>query len=179
MEFDYEFILRSTAFEPGGVIPEDHAGEGSDLSPPLNWSGVPLATEEFALICEDLDAPLDDDGEPFAHWVLYHLSPRLSELPGGIPPRLEFDLRGGSGETGSIYQGLNSSGTIGYEGPMPPKGHGWHHYRFRLFALDQKLDLMPGLTRERLLHEMREHVLGEAILVGVYRREFGQQPLVA
>jgi Raf kinase inhibitor-like YbhB/YbcL family protein len=71
------------------------------------------------------------------------------------------------------FQGRNSwsSGrTIGYRGPAPPPGHGIHHYHFRLYALDDELDLNPGIDKEALLDAMDGHVLDEGELIGTYRR---------
>jgi phosphatidylethanolamine-binding protein (PEBP) family uncharacterized protein len=54
---------------------------------------------------------------------------------------------------------------------MPPKGHGVHHYHFRLYALDRELKLEPGLDKNSLLAAMEGHILGVAELVGTYERE--------
>ncbi len=35
------FVIESTAFASGQPIPRRHTGDGEDLSPPLDWSGVP------------------------------------------------------------------------------------------------------------------------------------------
>lgn len=50
--------VSSLVFTPGKAIPKKHSGEGRDISPPLAWSGAPANTKEFALICDDPDAPL-------------------------------------------------------------------------------------------------------------------------
>ena len=55
-------------------------------------------------------------------------------------------------------------------GPAPPRGHGTHHYRFRLYALDAEPKLAAGATRAELDRAMEGHVLAEAALVGTYRR---------
>jgi Raf kinase inhibitor-like YbhB/YbcL family protein len=67
-------------------------------------------------------------------------------------------------------QGKNSWGTIGYRGPAPPKGHGTHHYHFRLHALDAPLRAAPGLDKAGLQKAMQGHVLDEGELVGTYER---------
>ena len=69
-------------------------------------------------------------------------------------------------------QGKNSwpSENIGYRGPMPPPGHGTHHYHFTVYALKSKIDGGPGLTKKALLAKIAGQVLAEGRLTGTYRR---------
>ena len=145
--------ILSAAFEPGGAIPRQHTGEGKDSSPPLSWSGAPAGTRELALICDDPDAPTP---KPWVHWVLYKL------------PASTTGLAAGSG--GGGLEGRNDFGRAGYGGPMPPRGHGVHRYRFKLYALKEPLALAAGATKEQLLDAMKGRVLAEAELVGAYER---------
>jgi Raf kinase inhibitor-like YbhB/YbcL family protein len=159
------FKLSSTAFEPGRVIPRKHTGEGEDVSPPLSWEHVPDGTKEFALICDDPDAPTP---QPWVHWVIYGIPAEVRHLPEGIKndPKLTQPIL--------ALQGKNSwdSGkTIGYRGPMPPPGHGTHHYHFKLYALDTPLELAPGATKDQLLRAMKGHVVALAELIGTYERK--------
>ena len=55
--------------------------------------------------------------------------------------------------------------------PLPPPGHGAHHYHFKLYALDTKLDLAPSATKAQFLDAMKDHVLAEGELVGTYERK--------
>lgn len=156
--------LTSPAFQPGQPIPKKYTGEGEDLSPPLEWSNVPEGTQEFALICDDPDAPVS---EPWVHWVIYKIPGNVTKLPEGIAKTAKL-----SNPPGAL-QGKNSwpSGqTIGYRGPMPPPGHGRHRYYFRLYALDKPLDLAAGATKKELLAAMKGHVLAEGELMGTYER---------
>ncbi len=57
---------------------------------------------------------------------------------------------------------------MGYTGPAPPSGHGVHHYYFWLYALDKKLDLKPGLTRNQLLDAIDDHIIVQSRNVGIY-----------
>ncbi|OFZ03773.1 MAG: hypothetical protein A2070_02615 [Bdellovibrionales bacterium GWC1_52_8] len=154
--------LQSRSFESGQTIPRDYTGDGADRNPSLVWSGIPAGTQEFALICEDPDAPAQ---QPWVHWVVYGISANTSQIPEGIPtqPEIEYPVR--------LRQGKNSSGLIGYQGPLPPKSHGFHRYYFRLYALDAEIALPPGATKGELLEQISNHIVAEGSLLGRYRRE--------
>ena len=66
--------------------------------------------------------------------------------------------------------GLNDFGNTGYGGPMPPEGHGVHHYYFWILALERPLDLPPGLSMSELLEKTEPYLLGINRLVGTYQR---------
>ena len=150
--------LTSTAFLEGTTIPKVNTGDGKDISPPLRWSGAPANTQTFALICDDPDAPRK---EPWVHWVLFHLPADARELPEAVP---DSDTLAGGGK-----QGKNDFGKIGYGGPCPPAGPA-HRYRFSLYALDTRLNLGSGATKQQALDAMQGHVLGQAQLTGSYQR---------
>jgi Raf kinase inhibitor-like YbhB/YbcL family protein len=155
----YLFVMAievsSPAFEPGGAIPQKYTGEGRDVSPPLIWEGLPDETKEIALICDDPDAPTPN---PWVHWVVYKIRADV------------MGFREGSTQ-GEVLEGKNDFGTLGYGGPMPPRGHGVHHYYFKVYALDVELEVAAGLTKEQLLEAIEGHVLDEGELVGIYERK--------
>lgn len=155
------FNLSSSAFANNEKIPLRYSGDGEDLSPPLAWSGAPEGTAELALIVDDPDAPT---AKPFVHWVLYGLSPSVTSLPEGIEPN------GDVTEPVKARQGENSWGKNGYGGPAPPRGHGVHHYHFTLYALDKRLNLPSGASKEKLLKALEGSVLAQATLTGLYER---------
>ena len=148
--------LTSSGFEHHGKIPKKYAGEGEDVSPPMAFANVPDGTRSFALICHDPDAPLVSPGTyGFVHWVLYNIPGSVTELPEG---------------TEDFTHGTNNFDRKGYGGPMPPEGHGPHHYFFWLLALNAELDLPAGLTMWQLLERIEPHVTGMNRLVGTYKR---------
>jgi Raf kinase inhibitor-like YbhB/YbcL family protein len=156
--------VTSTAFAQGHAIPKKYTGEGADVSPPLTWSGVPEAAKELVLICDDPDAPTK---EPWVHWVLYKVPAKTQGLPEGIARRPHPK------DPPGVLQGKNSwpdGDTIGYRGPMPPPGHGVHHYYFKLYALDAEQDIEPGLSKNALMEKIRKHILAEGALMGAYER---------
>jgi Raf kinase inhibitor-like YbhB/YbcL family protein len=148
--------LASDAFEHHGKIPGKHTGEGEDVSPAMSWEGAPEGTKSFAIICHDPDAPLVKPGTyGFSHWVLYNLPASTSSLAEGS----------NDGTAGS-----NDFGNTGYGGPMPPEGHGRHHYYFWILALDSEPDLEGGLSLEEFLEKVEPYVLGMNRLIGTYKR---------
>ena len=156
--------ITSSAFASGQQIPKKYTGEGDDVSPPLAWSDLPERTQELVLICDDPDAPTHD---PWVHWVIYKLPVNLTGLPEGVAKQARLKNPAG------VLQGQNSwpkGENIGYRGPMPPRGHGTHHYHFTLYALEAKLPVEPGLDKKTLLQEIENHVLGKGELVGTYQR---------
>jgi len=151
------FNLKSSAFAAGAGIPNKFTCVAADVSPALEWSGAPAKTVTFALIMDDPDAPVGT----WVHWVLWNLPPSAHSLPEGFAKREQLD-------DGS-RQGANDFRKIGYNGPCPPPGKP-HRYFFRLYALDAKLNLAPGATRQELDAAMKGHVLGQAEYMGTFRR---------
>lgn len=121
--------LRSPDFEPGGAIPQAHAGKragGENRSPALAWSGAPAGTAQLLLVVQDVDSPTR---VPFVHCVAL-LEPDLAALTAGA-------LNAESPAPGARV--LRSGMGRGYLGPEPIKGHGPHRYVFQLFALPAAL----------------------------------------
>ena len=151
------FTLSSSAFGSGAEIPQQYTCKGADSSPALQWSGAPAKTASFALIMDDPDAPAGT----WVHWVLWNVPANAHSLPQGVTKQEQ--LSDGS------RQGRNSFGKVGYNGPCPPAGK-THRYFFRLYALDRKLDLAAGASREQLDAEMKGHALAQAEYMGTFHR---------
>ena len=151
--------LESASFRDGDPIPSEHSRDGRDSHPPLAWSGVPAGAKSLTLVCDDPDAPRGT----WVHWVLYDMPATLSGLPAGV-------AKGARHASGGTH-GKSDYGELGWGGPAPPRGHGTHHYEFRLYALDSNLGLAPGATKAKVEAAMKGHVLGEAKLTGTYRRD--------
>ena len=155
--------LNSTAFGHEQPIPKQFTGDGEGISPPLVWSDPSPEARQFALICDDPDAPTP---QPWVHWVLYNISKEAHSLPAGLPRIGTLQQPSGA------MQGCNSWGPkyLGYCGPAPPHGHGVHHYHFRIFALDTVLSLKPGVDKSTLLRAIDGHILDKGELIGLYQR---------
>jgi Raf kinase inhibitor-like YbhB/YbcL family protein len=154
--------VHSDAFSDDGTIPVRYSGEGENVSPPLRWSGVPEEARELVLICEDPDAPMP---KPYLHWIMAGIEPQVDELPEALSKERKPD------ELEGAVQGDNGSSRAGYTGPIPPKGHGTHHYHFELFALDQPLKVDEAPDREALMKAMAGHVVAYGEVVGTYERK--------
>lgn len=152
------FALESPAFRNGERIPDKYARDGQNLSPPLVWKDAPQGTKSFMLVVEDPDAP----SGLFRHWGVYDIGAERDRL-------LEGAIAGSKGE--SPGQGVNDFGNPHYDGPQPPKGHGVHHYHFRLAALDvERLHFDDKPRIADMLDRARRHVIAQAELVGTYER---------
>jgi Raf kinase inhibitor-like YbhB/YbcL family protein len=151
------FTIISPAFRNGEVIPTRHTRDGENLSPPLEWRDAPPETRSYVLIVEDPDAP----SGTFRHWAIYNIPAGETGLPVGASGQ----GHGGAGE------GVNGFRNARYDGPQPPKGHGPHHYHFRLAALDvPNLDVPPSAKAEDIWAKAQPHLVAEAEVVGVYER---------
>lgn len=154
------FTLHSPSFAHQGAIPTKHTCQGNDTAPALAWSGAPAATQSFALIVDDPDAP--DPRAPkttWVHWVLYNLPATATALAEGAT---SANLPPGTGE------GLNDWGRAGFGGPCPPVGR--HRYFHKLYALDVVLGDLGKPRKADLEKAMHGHVLGEAVLIGTYEK---------
>ena len=146
--------LTSPAFDEGGTVPRHHTCEGEDLSPSLVWSGAPAETKSFALVCDDPDAPAGT----WHHWAIFDIPADQTALDEGIKPQ-------------DGHQAVNDFGKRGYGGPCPPRGHGIHHYRFRLLALSvEHLAAKDDASVAEIEALARKHLIAEALLTGLYQR---------
>ena len=151
--------LTSPAFTDGQRLPAKYTADGANVSPPLAWAWHPSAhdTSEWALVCDDPDAP-----GGFVHWLVYGLAPEITSLPEGLP-------RDKSLTSPVCLQGVNDFGKIGYSGPAPPPGN-LHHYRFTLYALSAPTGLPPGADEGRVIRAIEKNEITRATLEGLYGR---------
>lgn len=153
--------ITTSAFHEGDEIPRQYTGEGADMSPPLRVEDVPSGTEALALIVDDPDAP----SKTWVHWLVWDIPASRTAIPEDVPKEATVRVLGGA------RQGLNDFDDVGWGGPLPPPGHGVHHYRFTVLALRETLGLAAGADREALESAMAGKVLETARLTGTYERE--------
>lgn len=152
--------INSEAFDTGSLIPKIYTCDGSNISPPLSWSGLPAQAQSLVLIVDDPDAP--DPAAPqrtWVHWVLYNIPVQSSGLAEGISLQ---NLPTGT------RQGTNDWQRTGYGGPCPPIGR--HRYFHKLYALDIVLPDLKNPGKTQLERAMQGHIVGQAELIGLYQR---------
>jgi Raf kinase inhibitor-like YbhB/YbcL family protein len=149
--------ITSTAFPDGSSIPSRFTCDGNNISPALTWTDVPAGTRSLVLLCDDPDAPAGT----WHLWAVYYIPPDQQGLPENVTPQ------GG----GKYRQATNDFDRPGYGGPCPPRGHGPHHYHFRLLALSiEQLSVGQRASCAEVERAARQHLIAEATLVGVYTR---------
>ena len=152
--------IQSESFRQNGMIPLRYTCDGQDISPPLQWSGIPAEAKSLVLIVDDPDAP--DPAAPkmtWVHWVLYNLPADTQELP---------EATNTDTLPANTLEGLNDWKRIGYGGPCPPIGR--HRYFFKLYALDTVLPDLNRPTKAELEKAMLGHVLESMEMVGTYHK---------
>jgi len=144
--------IKSPAFENNSYIPPKYTCDGGNINPPLEISDIPKGTQGLLLIVDDPDAP----GNTFLHWLVFNINPNTSLIEENSIPS-------------QAIEGKNDFGRQGYGGPCPPSGT--HRYFFKVYALDKKLDLPSGAELNQVLGEIENHILDQAQLIGLYKRQ--------
>ncbi|AZH24438.1 YbhB/YbcL family Raf kinase inhibitor-like protein [Haloplanus aerogenes] len=146
--------LSSPAFRDGDPIPEEYGYTEGNVNPLLEISDVPSEAESLVLVVDDPDA-VEPAGKIWIHWLVWNVDPTRKRIP-----------EDWSTDTSSAVEGENDYGEVGYGGPNPPDRE--HTYRFRLFALDDTLNVREGGSLDDLERAMEGHVVDEALYEGTY-----------
>lgn len=146
----------TTVFANNEKIPSRYTCDGEDLAPELIISEVPERAKELVLIVDDPDAPMG----AWVHWILYNIPADTKKINNNGLPQ-------------GVKQGMTDFGKIGWGGPCPPSGE--HRYFFKLYAIDKVLDLPSQATKIQLEALMREHIIEETQLIGLYKRQKRRQ----
>ena len=149
-------VITSPAFKDGQMIPQKYSCDGENVSPPLEWNGVPGGTKELALIVDDPDAP----GKTWVHWVVYDLPPETTSLPENMTAKVE--------PAKLPKQGMNDFKKTAYGGPCPPSAT--HRYYFKVYALNDRTSFASPATKDDLLKSIEGHILAQGQLMGRYQR---------
>ncbi len=146
------FQLNSTAFSNGEEIPKKYGYKFDNINPQLSINGTPSDAKSLVLIMDDPDAKAAV-GKLWVHWVIFNIEPSTKEIPESYSLPNSID-------------GKNDFGELGYGGPAPPDKR--HTYIFKLYALDAKLNLQKGATKEQVENAMHDHIITETSLKGTY-----------
>lgn len=145
--------VTTPSFDDMADIPVEFTCDGANVNPELTIVGLPPSTNHLVVLVEDPDAPLGT----WVHWLEY-------DIP------VQGDNHTIAEDAGVIgIQGLNSWNLPGYGGPCPPPGE-THDYLFKVFALNEPLDLPEGVDVEAVDQEMAGKTVGEAQVTGRYGR---------
>ena len=140
--------VKSPSFDNNKMIPAKYTCKEANINPVIQIDGIPAEAKSLALIVDDPDAPKGT----FDHWVMWN-----------IPPKDQINENSAPGT-----QGKNGKGENKYTGPCPPSGT--HHYHFKVYALDTKLDLKAGSDKIALMDAMNGHILTQGELVGLFKK---------
>lgn len=143
--------IKSPDFHNRGEIPAEFTCDGDNISPTLEIDDVPIEAKSLVLVVDDPDAPNGD----WSHWLVWNIDPYITLIPENTTPH------------GAI-EGTTDFGSTGYNGPCPPSGV--HRYYFKLFALDDIIDLDSDSDKEVLMDEIEDKVIDQATIIGLYRR---------
>ena len=138
-----KFSITSSNFDKGEEIPKKFGYKFENKEPKLDFKNVPKGTLSIGLIMDDPDA-MAAVGKIWVHWLQYFDYPSQN----------------------LILEGKTDFGEIGYGGPAPPNGR--HTYIFKGYALDVKLDLKEGYSKQELENAMKSHIIAEAKLTGTF-----------
>lgn len=160
---DFHSIVMPLSIEVTGIrqdeeVPREFTCDGTNQSPEMKIRGIPADAKSIVLIMEDPDAPVG----LFVHWVLYNIGPGTTVIKSGM----EKSINTSEG----FVQGKNDFDRIGYDGPCPPKGHGYHRYFFKLYALDSKIEIAEPVTRDKVLKAIDGKILEQTEIMGKYKR---------
>lgn len=138
-----KFSIISSNFDEGKEIPKEFGYKFENKEPKLDFKNVPKGTMSIGLIMDDPDA-MAAVGKIWVHWLQYFDYPSQN----------------------LIIEGKTDFGEIGYGGPAPPNGR--HTYIFKGYALDVKLDLKEGYSKQDLEDAMKGHIIAKTKLTGTF-----------
>lgn len=145
-----DMTLDSPAFEDMQPLPVKYTADGECISPPLDIIKPPSGTKSYALVFTDYDGVMGIKD----HWALWNIPPDIESI--------------GEGETPPSVSGRNDFNNTCYVGPAHPGGT--HTYVFKIYALDQMLDLKEGSRKKYLERKMQGHIIDKAVLRCTYTR---------
>jgi Raf kinase inhibitor-like YbhB/YbcL family protein len=141
--------ISSQAFSNGDPIPPEYTCDGKNTRPPLDIDQIPKETKCLAILVIDYDAPL----KPWVHWLVWNIP---------ITHHLKSDASLG-------VSGVNDFSTFNYSGPCPNTR--LHRYYFKVYALDELLELSVSGTFVQFEKAISDHIVAFGELMGTYERK--------
>jgi Raf kinase inhibitor-like YbhB/YbcL family protein len=143
-----ELIITSPAFQNNGTIPKKYTCDGEDINPPLRIEKIPEGSRSLVIIFDDPDAPRGT----WVHWVVWNISPTEEIKEDNVPG----------------IEGINDFNRHAYGGPCPPSGT--HRYFFKIYALDDELDLDSNSRKGDILKAIEGRIIAKGEIIGLYSR---------
>ena len=169
------YVCPSGAPKPGQSFeqnPEKYVGR-ENVSPPLEWTGIPEGTKSIALLMDsDQIAHSEDLNARWTHWLIWNIPADATGLPERVASTTDVAAIGPG-----VRQGTNDDQVVGYFGPCPipttvqysqTKLKLVFDYVFNVYALDTVLDLPGGATREEFIRAIEGHILSAGVIKGEF-----------
>lgn len=158
--------ITSNAWPDGGIIPAPYGQPGGDVSPPLEWTGVPDGIASFVLVAHDLDAATGNGSDDLLQWLVWDIPGSVRSLPAHVP------------QGAVLPDGMRQISATGpyYRAPGAPASGPLNHYAFELYGLDAPIDVpsagakSPAETRAAVLTAIAGHVRAKGVYTGLYKR---------
>lgn len=148
VEIDYKVLTLSSKVILEQSLPKKYTCDGENINPPIDITGIPHDARSLVIILEE--------SLPGSQSILYWL---VWNLP--VTHHIQEDIYVGQ-------QGLNDFGTIGYKGPCPPLGKSY--YQFKVYALDELIELNDGCSKAEIQKSMQNHIIAYGNLGFSYTR---------
>jgi Raf kinase inhibitor-like YbhB/YbcL family protein len=148
VEFDYKVLTLSSKPIHGQSLPKKYTCDGENINPPIDVTGIPIDTRSLVIMLEESLPGFKST----LHWLVWNLP---------VTYHIQEDIYVGQ-------QGLNDFGTVGYRGPCPPFGKSY--YQFKVYALDELIDLNDGCSKAEIQQSMQKHIIAYGELGFTYSR---------
>lgn len=149
------FIANGKLFQHKGWYPKQYTCDSLGISPALQWSGVPAATQSFAITMHHIAK----DGEKHVYMVFYDIPSQVKSIPDAV--------------TGIGKWGVNTVNRQNNYTPPCSKGPGPKAYIITVYALSEKPNMVvPSnrLTMDLLLDAIKPITLASSIIEVTYSR---------
>jgi Raf kinase inhibitor-like YbhB/YbcL family protein len=127
-------------------FPTAHTCDGENLSPKIIIDGLEASSVAIMVFNPSMRGVFS-----YCAWLIWDM-PAMRVIPAGIPHGKVIT------SPVSALQGLNDAGEIGYTGPCPLPGQ-THRYLFRVWGLDDFLEIPGGSGKNVLKGAMHDHIV--------------------
>lgn len=149
------FVISSSEIKSDSLLPVDYTCDGVSATLPLEWSGEPDGTTEFALIMHHEASPTDIHW----YWVLYNIPVSVHSLIRNV--------------AGIGILGTNSVNDRNEYAPPCSQGPGIKAYTYTVYALSSNPVIsvpQTEVTRQVLLEAIKNITLSSSKMTVYYSR---------